>query len=388
MVVAINRGPAENLRRWTASGEARRWVEARGGAWTHDDWLRLVDALWDSWYWPLDTGELGRELERINREWGNLRRWIASGQAERWVQCRLGEWGHDDWLALARSLRRSEFWPLDLDAVGAELEACKRRYRNFVRWQTSGHGRRWVAARRGQWDDRAWAGLLDELRRSAYWPLDVGAVERALAELKAEWWNLHRWRASGLARRWVAARDGRWGHDDWLALLASLRASGFWPVDPAAVGRALEEVRTEWANLRRWEASGAPRRWVDARGGRWSRGDWNALLDALFHSDFWPLDPAAAAGLLQRLAAETRNLRAWRVAGGPRRWVTAHPDGWNHDDWLGLLTELRASAYWPLRPADVGAELEATRAALADCGTKDGGGWVRVASETTGRRAA
>ncbi|HEY7425860.1 MAG TPA: hypothetical protein VH682_16640, partial [Gemmataceae bacterium] len=50
----------------------------------------------------------------------------------------------------------------------------------------------------------------------------------------------------GEARRWVEARRGQWGHDDWLALLASLRTSAFWPLEPEAVGRALAEVRAEW----------------------------------------------------------------------------------------------------------------------------------------------
>ena len=58
--------------------------------------------------------------------------------------------------------------------------------------------------------------------------------------------NLRRWRESGQARSWVQARRGSWGHADWLALLDDLRRSPFWPMDPAAVGLVLEEEKRRW----------------------------------------------------------------------------------------------------------------------------------------------
>jgi len=58
--------------------------------------------------------------------------------------------------------------------------------------------------------------------------------------------NLRRWRESGEARAWVAARQGRWDHQDWLALLESLRRSRFWPMRPDAVGRVLEDLKRDW----------------------------------------------------------------------------------------------------------------------------------------------
>jgi hypothetical protein len=57
--------------------------------------------------------------------------------------------------------------------------------------------------------------------------------------------NLRRWRESGQARTWVEARQGRWNHDDWLALLEELKRSPFWPMPPDAVGLVLEDEKRE-----------------------------------------------------------------------------------------------------------------------------------------------
>jgi hypothetical protein len=63
--------------------------------------------------------------------------------------------------------------------------------------------------------------------------------------------NLRRWRESGEARAWVEARQGRWDHNDWLALLESLRRSRFWPLRPESVGLVLEELKQDWARRRK-----------------------------------------------------------------------------------------------------------------------------------------
>jgi hypothetical protein len=68
--------------------------------------------------------------------------------------------------------------------------------------------------------------------------------ERQAADLEAD--NLRRWRESGQARAWVEAHQGRWDHDAWLALLDELKRSPFWPMHPDAVGLVLEEIRREW----------------------------------------------------------------------------------------------------------------------------------------------
>lgn len=68
--------------------------------------------------------------------------------------------------------------------------------------------------------------------------------ERATALSEAE--NLRRWRESGQARAWVESRQGQWGHAEWLALLEDLKRSPFWPMQPAAVGLVLEDEKRQW----------------------------------------------------------------------------------------------------------------------------------------------
>jgi hypothetical protein len=52
------------------------------------------------------------------------------------------------------------------------------------------------------------------------------------------------------------------------------------------------------------------------------------------------------------------NLRRWQESGRPRAWVEAHHGEWNHEEWLGLLEELKRSPFWPMHPDDVGETLE------------------------------
>jgi hypothetical protein len=65
--------------------------------------------------------------------------------------------------------------------------------------------------------------------------------------------NLRRWRDSGGPGAWVEARGGQWGHAEWLALLEELKRSPYWPMQPDAVGLALEEAQRAW--LRRGRAA-------------------------------------------------------------------------------------------------------------------------------------
>jgi hypothetical protein len=75
------------------------------------------------------------------------------------------------------------------------------------------------------------------------------ASERSTPEAQApavsEEENLRRWKASGQPRAWVEAHHRQWNHDDWLALLAELERSPFWPLRPEAVGQTLEDTRRE-----------------------------------------------------------------------------------------------------------------------------------------------
>jgi hypothetical protein len=383
-----------NLRRWQQSGEPWRWVGAHHGAWNHDDWLALLAALRHSEFWPLHPEAVGAVLAQTHALWWNLERWKRSGFPQTWVESRQGMWNHADWLALLDTVRQSEFWPIEPGMVGATLEEYKRRYHNLIRWQFSGHPRRWVEARQGTWDDAEWRSLTAALRESVFWPLDMASVARVLESHQREWWNLRRWRDAGLARRWVEVHGGQWQHDDWLTLLATLRASGYWPIDPAALGQALEEARVEWANLQRWRDSHEPRAWLAVHEDGWRAADLDALAHSLWQSEYWPIDLRAVEALLRELAREQANLQDWQASGSPDKWVALRADGWTHTDWLALTDELRESEFWPLPLDDVGSALMQRRQALKvrrahlDASiAKDGPAVVRMPMGP-GRRAA
>jgi hypothetical protein len=75
-------------------------------------------------------------------------------------------------------------------------------------------------------------------------PRERSASRPSAEEVEAE--NLRRWRESGQTWAWVQAREGRWDHDAWLGLLEELKRSSFWPMCPDAVGQALEKTKREW----------------------------------------------------------------------------------------------------------------------------------------------
>ena len=140
--------------------------------------------------------------------------------------------------------------------------------------------------------------------------------------------NLRRWIESGQPRQWVASRCGTWDHHDWLMLLANLRHSEFWPLNPDAVGTVLERMKAERVNLRRWQDSEHGRRWVEARQGKWDHGDWLRLMDELRDSDFWPLHPEAVGRALEGYRAKWRALRLRELKENSRRlWRWQDPVG-------------------------------------------------------------
>jgi hypothetical protein len=354
MMRALDPQAVHNLRRWQDLGEPLRWVERHRGQWSHDDWLHLLGDLVRSDFWPLDPDAVGQVLEESRRMWRNLRRWQQSGQAKRWVDERQGRWNHDDWLDLLAVLRASPFWPLDPASVGAVLEELKEEWDNLRRWEHSGEPRRWVELHQGKWDDADWLDLWKTLQQSGCWPLDPEEARKVLQRVTAEWWNLRRWQSSAQPRIWVELHHGQWGHDDWLGLLGVLRRSQFWPLDPEAVGHSLEEARRRYWNLRRWQDSGEAQHWLDRHQGEWTEDDWLALLQDLERAGFWPIEPTVLLGLLEQMQEEARNLRRWQLSGEPLRWIDAHQGRWNHADWLQLLQTLRASPFWPMLPTAIG----------------------------------
>ena len=59
---------AENLKRWKASPNPRKWLETRLAGWNHEQWQRLLEQVKTSKFWPLDEAELGRSLEETRLE--------------------------------------------------------------------------------------------------------------------------------------------------------------------------------------------------------------------------------------------------------------------------------------------------------------------------------
>ena len=64
------------------------------------------------------------------------------------------------------------------------------------------------------------------------------------------------------------------------------------------------------------------------------------------------------------------NLKRWKLSSEPEEWVEEHLHGWNHNDWLGLLTSLHRTEHWPMEEAAIGQHLEMLRYKLT--ATKEG----------------
>jgi hypothetical protein len=60
--------------------------------------------------------------------------------------------------------------------------------------------------------------------------------------------NLARWQKSEEPIRWADGHQYSWNHQDWLLLLEDLRKSSYWPMNPDKVGAVLEEIKRERAS--------------------------------------------------------------------------------------------------------------------------------------------
>jgi len=190
----------------------------------------------------------------------NLNRWRASGQPSVWVKARKGQWNDQDWKSLLASLERSEFWPMERDAVGKVLEEelATLTNNNLNRWRASGQPRAWVEARKGQWGDKDWRLLLEALKRSEFWPIKPDDAGMILEELKRDWHegerkqrNLILWQESGQPWSWVEKHKGQWKQEDLRSLFKGLKISEFWPMELSAVRRILEELKRKWQERER-----------------------------------------------------------------------------------------------------------------------------------------
>ncbi len=62
----------------------------------------------------------------------NIERWRKSGLPEQWVRARHAHWNHHDWLRLLEDLRLSDYWPMRPDDIGSVLESCKQEFGRAV----------------------------------------------------------------------------------------------------------------------------------------------------------------------------------------------------------------------------------------------------------------
>ena len=70
--------------------------------------------------------------------------------------------------------------------------------------------------------------------------------------------NLSRWQDSGEPHVWVWECSGAWCHDDFVSLLATVRAGPYWPLNEDDVLKTLEAARDTYCDLERWNLLGEP----------------------------------------------------------------------------------------------------------------------------------
>ena len=118
--------PEENRDLGCLPGESenpiKSWIEV--ASFVDDDELGYSD---DGWLWVQESSGSPDPLEQEDAQ-TNLRRWIGDGGPADWVQVRRGQWTDRDWEALIEELKGTEYWPLDPNKVGEELEKATREW--------------------------------------------------------------------------------------------------------------------------------------------------------------------------------------------------------------------------------------------------------------------
>ena len=154
-----------------------------------------------------------------------------------WVESHHGIWDHGDWLGLVATLRLSDYWPLNLAAVGELLEEQKRCYANLLRWQLSRHARSWVDLRHGIGTTPVGRRCSRRYRQSEFWPMNPQSVAECSMRCAASGGacgagGMRAWPSSGsrrtrgngttttgspCSRRCVQPAIGRWSRRHWAA---------------------------------------------------------------------------------------------------------------------------------------------------------------------------
>jgi hypothetical protein len=133
---------ARNLKRLLETPVLMDFVSQQHGEWDHVDWVRLLQRLKREGFWPIDVPALSAKLDQCRLEWRlqravgnprtdseakarNLERLARSALLSDFVKEKQGEWDHQGWLELLGRLRREGYWPVDEDAVAAQLVKCR-----------------------------------------------------------------------------------------------------------------------------------------------------------------------------------------------------------------------------------------------------------------------
>jgi hypothetical protein len=143
----------------------------------------------------------------------------------------------------------------DLESVLFFVEVSKSEYDTVLDWiMESMDETRRECFRNHRWQNRLveilehtlGRGVIKGWRELAWQSLQRRKRCGAIAEAQKRAANLANWCLSGAPRQWMEDRGGQWNHDDWLGLLDQLSASEFWPMNPDEVGAVLERLKREY----------------------------------------------------------------------------------------------------------------------------------------------
>lgn len=115
----------------------------------------------------------------------NLEEWYYSGEPHQWVQARRGFWDHDAWLCLIEGLKRSAFWPMDVEEIGFVLEKLKELYLDNPEFRHG--GRRFAPDKERHHTDRHLQTWLSCLRDSEHRSRYVENRSEYREERRADW---------------------------------------------------------------------------------------------------------------------------------------------------------------------------------------------------------
>jgi formylglycine-generating enzyme required for sulfatase activity len=162
-------------------------------------------------------------------------------------------------------LKRREQERQKAEALAAERMEC---------WKRSTMPREWVLGHLDGWDQPAWAAMVNRVKATPFWPLELDEIESHLEHLRTELCaererkrqeerrreaellrqelakreraeRLEQWKRSGTPRAWILEHLEGWDHPTFTALLERVKATSFWPLEVDEMIAYLEGLRSE-----------------------------------------------------------------------------------------------------------------------------------------------